>query len=140
MPLAIALLAVAFSLHAAAEQTPTPWSSTPRADSRAHEQNYRDGIYRVTADYEIPYGYIEPMEVRIVLIDNRISSIAVRFDTIDLTSQAYQSSFANLYKTRVVGRNIDAVDVTRLGGASLTTDAFNFALEKIKQDAGKEQN
>lgn len=47
-------------------------------------------------------------------------------------SQQYQDGFAAEIRTMVVGKNIDEINVTRVAGASYTSNAFMEALSKIK--------
>lgn len=98
-------------------------------------RKYRDGEYVVDSNYDIPYGYIEPMRVTVVLSDDKIASTTVSFETVDYTSTLYQAEFKNLIRTRTIGRHLDEVSISRVGGASLTTGAYNKALEKIKAEA-----
>ena len=95
----------------------------------------RNGQYVVSADYEIPYGYIEPMTVSVTLLNDRVVSSTVAFNTVNLTSEGYQRAFENLYRTRVTGRTLNNIELSRIGGASLTSEAFNQALQNIKSQA-----
>lgn len=96
---------------------------------------YKDGVYEATTTYSIPYGYREPMKVLVELKDNKVASTSVLFDVVDYTSEGHQESFVNLFRTRVLGRRIDEISLSRIGGASLTSRAYNKALEQIKIEA-----
>jgi hypothetical protein len=48
-------------------------------------------------------------------------------------SREYQQSFESDYKKFVVGKDIREIKLSRISGASLTTEAFNQAINQIKK-------
>lgn len=99
---------------------------------------YADGTYSQKLVYEAPYGHREPMEVQVTLEYGMITDVNVSFEESNLTSEEYQDWFQEYYKDEVVGQVIEAVSLSRIGGASLTNNAFDTALERIKEEASGE--
>jgi uncharacterized protein with FMN-binding domain len=99
---------------------------------------YADGTYSQKLVYEAPYGHREPMEVQMTLEYGIITDVNVSFEESNLTSEEYQDWFQEYYKNEVVGQVIEAVSLSRIGGASLTNNAFDASLERIKEEASGE--
>ena len=97
--------------------------------------NYQDGTYTATVNYEIPYGFMEPMEVTLQFQDNIIKDVRTSFTTVNPVSEGYQQIFSGYVSREAVGRKIDDVELSRMGGASLTNQAFDKALTEIKAEA-----
>lgn len=53
----------------------------------------------------------------------------------DPTSRGFQQQFADGISAEIVGRDIDTLSVSRVGGSSLTSGGFHDALEQIKAEA-----
>lgn len=96
---------------------------------------FADGTYTSDVKYEIPYGYIEPMEVSLTFKDGIVTDAVVSFDVVNPVSADYQNAFENYYKGEVVGRSVEDVSLSRMGGASLTNRGFDAALATIKAEA-----
>ncbi len=47
-------------------------------------------------------------------------------------STKYQNRFMAAYESQVIGKKLDSIKLSRVGGASLTTNGFNDALAKVK--------
>jgi uncharacterized protein with FMN-binding domain len=114
--------------------TDTPSTATSPATAATNTSNYKDGSYSATASYVTPGG-IESIDLTVtikagVIVDSSIASSG-KSDH----AQEHQAAFASGYKTLVVGKNVDSVTVSRVSGASLTSNAFNDALAQIKKNA-----
>lgn len=123
-----------------AETTVTPNESTPEttpavtgADS-AKLATYKNGTYAVIGQYKSPAGP-EEIGVTIVLENAVIKDVTVEAKATNPISVKRQEAFINEYKTQVVGKNIDEVQLDKVGGSSLTSSGFNDALEKVKQES-----
>ena len=97
--------------------------------------SFADGTYTTSFAYEVPYGYTEPMEVSLVFENGVITDAAVELEAENPTSEEYQNWFMEYYKDEVVGQLIDVVSLSRVGGASLTNNAFDVALAAAKAEA-----
>jgi major membrane immunogen (membrane-anchored lipoprotein) len=97
--------------------------------------SFTDGTYTTSFAYEVPYGYTEPMEVSLVFENGVITDSEVQLEAENPTSEEYQNWFMEYYKDEVVGQLIDVVSLVRVGGASLTNNAFDVALAAAKAEA-----
>lgn len=103
------------------ELTPTPSTLT--------------GTYSKSVEYRAPRGVVEVLDVELELIDDEI--VAYDFDFSkghqDSDSLHHQQDFENTVEELIVGKDINDINLSRVGGASLTTEAFNQAIEQIKE-------
>ena len=101
---------------------------------------YRNGVYKKSVPYSIPYGYVEPMEVSLTIADGIVTDSRVEFKLGNPTSKPYQEGFLDYYQNEIIGKPLDDINFSRLGGASLTNMAFDVAVVNIKMEAsGMEQ-
>lgn len=126
-------------------QTPTVSTANPstnndptmpgRPSSPARTSgNYKDGAYSASVNYFTPDGQ-EPLTVKVTLAGNTITDSSVSTTPISREGQQYFDRFDSYYKSQVIGQKVSDVSLNRVAGASLTTDAFNQALQKIMQNA-----
>ena len=95
---------------------------------------YTDGTYSAEGDYVSPAGP-SSVNVEVTIENDSIASVTVTPESTDATAKGFQTQFANGISDLIVGRDIDILDVSRVGGSSLTSGGFNDALEKIKAEA-----
>ena len=98
--------------------------------------SFADGTYDATGWYG---GQPSSIGVRIALKDGVIASVRVTPHATNSTSLDFQKRFAEAVPALVVGKRIDQVKAGRLAGSSGTPKGFNDALERIKQEARKDQ-
>ena len=147
LPVAIAALivfaAVGFYLYQQNSASPAAsiapvGSSAPQAmeatETAATDSAYKNGTYSVEGEYLTPGGQ-KTIDVQLTLTDGSITEIEVTPKATDATSQRFQKEFVDGYKTMVVGKSIDEVELTKVSGSSLTPKGFKDALEKIKVEA-----
>lgn len=103
-------------------------------DTSVKHFTYTDGTYSEKANYISPGGK-EGVQVKVTLKDNKISSATFTPRPNSITAGQYQADFKSGYKTKVVGKNIDDVKLSRVAGSSLTSNGFNDAIAKIRDDA-----
>jgi hypothetical protein len=97
--------------------------------------SFIDGTYSQTVSYVVPNNHTEPMTVTITVEDNIITGTELEFTATNEVSEKYQKRFTDWHTPEVVGKPLAEVSLVRLGGASLTSVAFNEALRDIKQQA-----
>ena len=107
--------------------------SSPSADTVVTTM-YQDGTYTVTGNYVSPGGPRE-IGVTVVLANGVITDTTFEGRATDATSKRFQGEFGDNFKSLVVGKNIDEVNLTKVSGSSLTPKGFNDAIEKIKVEA-----
>ena len=103
-------------------------------NSSNESDNYTNGIYEATGNYISPGG-AEQIGVSItleegVIVDSNVEVLADRDISLEM-----QEDFAANYKSFVLGKSIDEVELTKVSGSSLTPNGFNDAIEKIKVQA-----
>lgn len=113
--------------------TSTDTSTTPATDASS-SHTYNDGNYTATGKYTTPGG-TESISVTITLAGDTISSVSAKGSASRGDSVQYQSKFLSGYESQVVGKDIDSVSLSRVSGSSLTSNGFNAAIEKIKDEA-----
>lgn len=111
-----------------ATQTSSPTSGSSTGGT------YKDGTYTAEGDY-MTHGGPESISVTITLKNGNIQSADVKSEARDQMSELMQGKFISGYKTLVVGKNIDSVNLSNVSGSSLTPLGFNDAITKIKSQA-----
>lgn len=97
--------------------------------------NYKDGMYMGTGQYDTPGGQ-EEINVKLTIADNKVKSADVEPTARPNSAAArYQSDFISGFMKLVVGKPVNEVKLDRVAGSSLTPNGFNTAYEMIKQDA-----
>lgn len=97
---------------------------------------YADGTFDATADYQSPNG-TETIDVTLTLEGDVITDVVVSGASVDPSPEVerYQGEFEDGIAAEVVGKNLDEIQVDRVGGSSLTSSGFNEAVEQIKVKA-----
>ena len=113
--------------------TPAPEAMATEAPEATEPAEYADGTYEAEGGYQSPNGP-ETVRVSITLSDGVISAVEVTPQGSG-TSERYQGQFAGGIAVEAVGKSLDALQVSRIAGSSLTSGGFNEALATIKADA-----
>lgn len=119
-----------------AADTDTDSGSGTETDSGSTDTSavYADGSYSATGDYQAPSG-TESVEVTITLEGDAITAVEVVGDATDSQAKIHQGEFISGIAGVVVGKDIDTIQVDKVGGSSLTSGGFNKAVEEIKAEA-----
>lgn len=109
----------------------TPTSETP-LDTPAPGATYSE-----TASYLTPRRTEQSIAINLTVENGIITASEVIYDgkPVGQTSNDYQANFEKAYKAVVIGQPIADLNLSRIGGASLTTGAFNEAVAKIAAEA-----
>lgn len=100
------------------------------------ELDYEAGSYTGNASYDLPNGVNHEMAVNMSIEGDMITEVEVVYNGDDTTgSTDYQVRFNEEIDSVIVGQQVQDVDLSRVGGASLTTAGFNRAFEQIKAEA-----
>jgi uncharacterized protein with FMN-binding domain len=97
-------------------------------------QSYLDGTYAAGGSYTSPGG-ITGIDVAVQLKDDIISWVLITPGTFVGDPGKFQQQFAAAIPDAVIGKDIDSIVISRIAGSSLTSIAFNQALDKIKREA-----
>lgn len=114
------------------EPTPTTPIPTPTPEP-AIVYDYRNGTYSSHISYRTPDGTYA-MDVSLTINGDKVTTANITFDS-KASRDSYTKRFNNSYQSYVVGKDLDSVNLSRVGGASLTSAAFNKAVAAIKTQA-----
>lgn len=90
------------------------------------------GQYSATAEYQTPARTELEIAVTLTLDDAGVVTEAdIEYDGTPGYSNANQERFDAAYKNEVIGRPLEDISLSRVGGASLTSGAFNDAVATI---------
>lgn len=95
---------------------------------------YTDGTYTADGSYVAPSG-TESVTVEMTLKGDIVTDVVVTGHATNPTAMQHQGEFVAGIAAVVVGKDIDTLQVSRVGGSSLTSGGFNKALAEIKADA-----
>lgn len=84
-----------------------------------------------TIAYRTPAGNDNQVAITFTLTDNKITDVAVNHNKGAGVHNNYQKRFDSEYRSLVIGKTLDTVSLARVGGASLTSQAFNQAVATI---------
>jgi hypothetical protein len=118
----------------ASTSSPTPSSNAVATTSIAAMQMYKNGNYSGKGTYNSPGGE-EKVNITIKVEKDIIVEANFTGITDNPTSKQYQNIFSSNYKSLVIGKNIDSVNLSKVSGSSLTSSGFNEALAEIKNQS-----
>jgi len=96
--------------------------------------NPNEKLFEETVTYQIPEkNKTEDLKLTVKLNpEGVILDSSVSFTVNDRTSIKYQEGFTKNYKSQIVGKNVKEISLSRVGGASLSSAAFNKAIQNIR--------
>lgn len=117
--------------------TPSPVITTSTTTTTTETTTaYKNGTYTADVTYKAPDQLTHPVQVTLTLTNDVVTASEVTFGAeSNGTTAVRQKSFAATYKTLVIGKPITSINLSRVGGSSLTTNAWNNAKEKIEAEA-----
>lgn len=95
---------------------------------------YKDGTYLSEVTYLTPIRKEYKLDVELSVKDGIVTGAEVTYSQgaeKDPNAQRFEAA----YRTEVIGKSLESINLSRVGGASLTTGAFNKALAEIKVDS-----
>ena len=119
------------STTASSDTTATTAASQSAA---APAGSFKDGQYSASASYRVPHGS-NTISVSLTVKDGKVTVVKNSQNYTDHESRSYIDSFESEISSAVVGQPLGSTNLSRVGGASLTTAAFNDALSQIASDA-----
>ncbi len=121
--------------------TPTPTlkqvaTPAPMPASAVPVTVYKNGVYEVTTTYIAPGRSSHNVSARFIIENDIVTLADIDFSGENVkTSTEWQAKFTAKYQAEVIGKKVDAISLSRIGGASLTTNAYNKALAEVKSSA-----
>ena len=95
---------------------------------------YADGTYTAEGSYRTPET-VETIEVTLTLQDDAVTAVEVVGDPIAPETKNFQGQFIAGISDVVVGKKLDELQVDRVAGSSLTSEGFDQAVARIKDEA-----
>jgi hypothetical protein len=119
-----------------ADGTPTMKPATTQTPSTqtTSESAYTNGTYNSKVTYLTPKKSEYGIDVTLMVKDDVVTSASVAYSQ-GAEKDPNAQRFEKAYKTEVVGKKLGDIALSRVGGASLTTNAFNKALAEVKAEA-----
>lgn len=127
------------------DTTPTDVVRTPEAESgtdtepTAGENDTPDAddgnTYSATAQYLTPAREPHDVTVDLTVADGIVTDVTVLYNRGKEYANQHQERFDDEIADAVVGVSLADVSADRVGGASLTSGAFNDALDDIRSEA-----
>ncbi|MCW1930366.1 MAG: hypothetical protein KIH62_003550 [Candidatus Kerfeldbacteria bacterium] len=90
-----------------------------------------NGTFSATVSYQAP-NESNTITVSVTIANDIVQSTTLSSQPGGAQSAQYQAAFKAAYTSKVVGQNINTLNLSRVGGATLTTQAFNNAIAQIK--------
>lgn len=111
------------------QNTSAPTKSSAGAPM-ASAGSYKDGEYTAQGAYSVPGGN-NSISIKLTIKDGKIAAVMTDDKYAERESSYYIDSFNSAIEGAVVGQPLDGLSLSRVGGASLTTQGFNQALDSI---------
>lgn len=116
----------------------TQYQGTSSNTNQSSGSSYQDGTYQANQTYLAPGGRTDSIDVGVTLVDQVVTAMDFGYQESNPDSGAFLSLFDSEIRGQVVGKSLNQINLSRVAGASLTTNAFNLALDNIANQA--EQN
>lgn len=85
-----------------------------------------------TVSFGVPKGHTDSLSVTATVKDGVVTNLSFDQQSSNHESEEYYQRFESRFSTAsVVGKKIGSVSLSRVGGATLTTNAFNQALSNL---------
>ena len=87
--------------------------------------------YSEKVSYLTPARTEHKMNISLTVAAGLVTGASIVYDEGAGFSNGHQERFDNAYKAQVVGKSLENISLSRVGGASLTSEAFNRAVASI---------
>lgn len=111
-------------------QSATDTTATSQPTTTPATTTYKDGTYTSNISYRVPHG-TNSLKTSITIKDGVITAVTTDSTYADHESEFYISDFESAVKGAVVGKKITSSFSSRIGGASLTGNAFLNAIDSV---------
>lgn len=95
---------------------------------------YKDGTYNTVTSYFTPSNVEHKISVSLTLAGDTVTGAEVLYDG-EVAKTPSHTRFESAWQSAVIGVDLEDVSLSRTGGASLTSESFNEAVDTIKQEA-----
>lgn len=116
-------------------QTQSEPNQQNTAQTIAARTIYKDGNYSASVNYSVPERGSNSLVLHVTIKNDMITAVSSDSTYSGRESSRYVGRFEDSLSGAVVGKKLDSVSPSRIGGASLTTNAFNKALRSVITNA-----
>jgi uncharacterized protein with FMN-binding domain len=127
--------ATASIAQSSASSTGSSQSSAASTASNSLVTSYKDGTYTASISYYVPHGGTNSLSTTIVVSGGVITSVKTSNNYTDRESGMYIDDFNSSVASSAEGKQLANYSPSRIGGASLTTSAFDDVLDTIRSQA-----
>jgi hypothetical protein len=96
---------------------------------------FANGSYTTQTSYFTPRRTEHSMDVTLTIENDVVTEAVILWDGEASPKTPNHSGFDAAYKSEVIRQPLSEISLSRVGGASLTTDAFNEAVDTIEAQA-----
>lgn len=114
---------------------PSATSASQVGSSVSTTGTIADGTYTAISSYSVPHGS-NSLTATVTVAGGKITSVTASHDYSDHESGMYVDSFDSSLSSNATGQSLASYSPSRIGGASLTTNAFDTVLDTIRTKAG----
>jgi cytoskeletal protein RodZ len=119
------------------DETAGSGNDDPAGSSMPDDETAAATPYLSEQTYLTPARTSHELEVSLsVADDGTVVGANVTYDNQDGYSNSHQERFDEAYRDEVVGKKLSEIELSRVGGASLTSEAFNEAVADIRSQVG----
>ncbi|MEO5949727.1 MAG: hypothetical protein ABIP74_04955 [Candidatus Saccharimonas sp.] len=115
--------------------SPSAATETATNTTALATSGYKDGTYKANTSYRVPHGGSNSLSATITVSGGKITAVKTSDNYSDGESAMYVDSFESSVSSSAVGISLANATFSRIGGASLTTDAFDAVLDTIRTQA-----
>ncbi len=113
----------------------TTTTTTSPSTSTTTTSGYKDSTYSATSSYSVPHGGYNSITASITVSGGKVTAVTTKNSYTDGESAMYIDSFDSRVSSVVVGSSLGSISLSRVGGASLTTQAFNSVIDQVISQA-----
>ncbi|HTK39465.1 MAG TPA: hypothetical protein VL362_01205 [Patescibacteria group bacterium] len=114
--------------------SPTTMTAHPSGNAARASQSFKDGTYSASVQYQVPSG-TNAITANVAVKHGAIASVKTSSNYTDSESQWYINDFESSINADAAGQPLASYSPSRIGGASLTTWAFDNVLDQIRTNA-----
>ncbi len=107
-------------------------SGTPATSDDTAATTIAANTFTGSGSYLTPARTTHELEVALTVENGIVTAADVTYDRGAGFSNPNQERFDGAFEAQVIGKSLDSISLSRVGGASLTTEAFNQAVAAIQ--------
>lgn len=106
-----------------------------RRKKTSASSTYNNGTYISSLINYSVHGHSNSIRTTLTVTNDHITAVSATHSVSDGTSQDYVDAFDGDIASSAIGQPLATISLNRVGGASVTTDAFNDSLVSIRAAA-----